>query len=230
MLVKSGIYSLVKESNGEKEIFDFYNSHEFLPSEFVDKNVSLSTIDALTTLFHHSAELEYYTLKNMKYGDRFAKTQIEYTNRGKTKKLKTIWKDDFLNTIVMDTKGRFAGCINLNNVNAKLILHETFRKFERDLDFYDAFLKSTAYKNINNHNSELIQEIHDVGWKNQNNERYYFDRFRKNFTNYKEFREIYLLYKEYKNSLMNNDEISYQKVYKLERKNKVEKGQISMFD
>lgn len=228
MEIKSGIYRLVKENEGGKEIFDFYDTLDFLPVEYDAKKTSLSTIDSLTTLFKSGYELDSYTSRD--FNTTKSDFSIKYTYKKKDKVLPVVWNDYFLNDITNDIRGKNGGCVNINNVNVKQIINDVYYKIERDLSFYETYLKSHASKRLNDHNKELISEIHDTGWKSNTSNAYYFDRFKRNFTNYKEFREIYLLLKEYKEVLLKESENEKGKAYKLERNTKKIDGQISMFD
>ena len=228
MEIRNGIYRLVKKNDEGKEIFDFNETLEFFFFFFKVKKNALSTIDSLTTLFKTGEQLDRCTSKK----DSIQKSsyEIEYTYNKKDKILPVVWNDYFLNDITNDIRGKNGGCVNINNINVRQIISDVYYKIEHDLSFYEAYLKSRASKCINDHNKELICEIHDTGWKSNNDSAYYFERFKRNFTNYKEFREIYLLLKEYREFLIKGKEKEKEKVYKLDRNIKKNNGQISMFD
>lgn len=196
MVYKKGIYRLVREDKyGGKEIFDF-DSRTFLPKEYVDGKFSLSSIDSLTTKFNSVGQLNYYTScgEYWGYGDD---SYIEYTYNGKNKTLPTIWNDKRLSDIASNTIGEYGGRVDYNNKNALIFIRDFFVNIEKNYRFYEAYLNSRAFKNINNHNMELLSQVYETGRKSERNAEFFYSKVMKSFENYKEFREIYMFYRSY---------------------------------
>ncbi len=234
-----GIYHLIDEDKDtkEREYLNFGSRKRFLDLKDCDNpNTSLSVIDSLTTLFLDEKDFRSYLKDDMEtYRDRLI--YITYKNNGE-KKLACVYNDKVLHDIAEKTLGSQGGSVNLSDNLTKSYLYSMFREIkDPNSTFVDEVLARTKPSySINDHNKELISEIRSDTAYTQNYENFQLTRFLRNFTSYKEFRALYLNYKEYKKRM----ELKRQKEYdenkeelkqliKSKKKNREVPGQISMF-
>ena len=188
---KAGKYYLIKNriNSDEIEFFDFEKM------DFMDgpvKSVDLATIDALTSLFVDGQDLDNYLNKTNNHERDY---EFLYKIIYKTKKneefreLDAIWNDKNISALskISDSKVDFK-----NNISKELI----FTVFEEVMNPNSGLARQIikAKKNdlkLNDYNKKLI------GVLASSKKVPFMDDFAEAFSSYKEYRTLYLNYKEY---------------------------------
>jgi len=196
--MKNGKYRLVQEHNETKEKLYFnFDVNQFIDySEKENKQVSLASIDLLTTLCQSEQEF-IDLLKRSGYDQKDATMYISYKYNGE-RKLAPVFNDEYLNYVAKSTLGREDGSINIENSKIKETLYKIYKiliipnngLFERIAVKRE--MNSNTY-GLNEHNYNFLKDLpSNVYYSTEENSRYYFSRFTKYFSNYKEFRSLYL--------------------------------------
>lgn len=196
MNVNKGRYSLVKRStlDGEKEIFDFSKEMlDFTEEEYQEgiNSVSLATIDSLTTAFDGPIEFIGYLNKERIPQEEFSSTiTIDYKSQtGEEKSLCAVWQDDTLHKIASAANG---GKVNLNDPTTNEVFHDMFYRLRNyENGFADSVFNSKSNDTkVNDHNVKLIRAsmsgVLDTAL---------YQRLAESFSNYREFRSLYVAYK-----------------------------------
>lgn len=216
----NGIYHLCQEHNKTKEKLYFnFDVRQFIDySKEENKTVSLATIDLLTTSC--SSEQEFIDLlKRSGYDKKDATMFISYEMKREIKKnseeeknepkekkeyeiierkLAPVFNDPFLHFVAETTKGKKDGSINTENSKIKETLYRIYKilitpnngLFERIAVKRE--MNSNTY-GLNEHNYNSLKDLpRNVYYSTEENSRFYFSKFVKHFSNYKEFRSLYL--------------------------------------
>jgi hypothetical protein len=202
-----GNYHLVKETleTGEREYMDFQGKKCFLPKEYTVKtNVPLSVIDEFTCHFVNEDHMRLAITKEDDMGNHKNKMYITYNYEGE-RRLSCVYDDEVLAHVASKTVGSKKSQINTNDSQTMSIAYAMFNEILR---FGSTFAtdatkgdNSNSYS-INNHNVKLLRELHRTPPKKESEAfRLFRGRFLKDnaFGSYKEFRALYLNYKQYKN-------------------------------
>jgi hypothetical protein len=233
-----GIYHLILENikEGGREYLDFTGRRRFLPIEYTTRySVPLSEIDEFTTQYQNEQSMR----KSLDHSDidPLYKAYITYNYCGE-KKLSCLYNDSMLQHIASKTIGVKRGCINMADTDTKIVLFNIYKEIsDRKSKLTEEILGKTKNSySINVHNKELIADIHVNQPHTERMLSYQFTQFVKAFTSYKEFRALYINYKEYKKKYDKEDinvyetEKSNVKCLSKKRKNAPVPGQISMFE
>ena len=240
---KRGIYQLVDEDKEtrEREYLDFEGRKRFVPVEFcTDPSVALADIDSLTTLFENEADLRARTEAPTEGRTRLI--YIVYKNNGE-KRLSCLYNDPTLHTIASKAVGPQKGKINLYDNTTKSYLFNIYNEIRNKKSDFSEFVyyKTKNSYLVNDHNKELLRELHaDTSYTERDNN-YQLKRFIRSFESYKEFRALYVCYKQFNNmkrleqyreEQAHKDEIKCLRYQKEDNNttNKQLPGQISMFD
>ena len=195
MARNTGSYHLIREDieNEYIEYFDFENM-EFTPK--ITKGVMLSTIDALTTMFLNENDLSNYTDK--------IESEYKYTykiihksfGKKEDKVLNVIWDDKKLSSIskISDSKVDFSSDYNF------LILYDIINAIKDKKNGLVKAISSSKKEStkLNDRNKKIILDI-----ANTNKEPLPKDLM-EIFSDYNEFRALYLNYKYNKEIDKNN--------------------------
>lgn len=197
MNVYKGRYSLIKKdlSNNDFEIFDFTSSiFDFISEKDNDSmtEVSLATIDSLTTVFNGAVELEsYFNKKSVsKEEDLMSSISIGYQNKaGEAASLCVIWDDETLHKIASSANG---GKVNLNDPTTNEVLHDMYYRLKDPSNgLADLLFNSSSNDTkVNDHNIRLIKAS-----LNRHLDSTLYKRFTESFSSYREFRALYIAYK-----------------------------------
>lgn len=201
-MVTKGRYSLYKNNpkNNEKEVFDFASdtlNFTSLSDAKMDK-VSLATIDSLTTcFFSHYDMINHLDKENIHDRDEMIESStINYKSNstGNIESLEVVYDDETLHTIAKHAKG---GKVDFSCD----VTNDTFREIYRELRYGDGNLLTTLFHpesrtyNVNAHNKEILKKIPFIDSKEDERQ---ICLFRHNFSNYREYRALYLAYKKHK--------------------------------
>ena len=195
----SGRYNLVREDI-ENEYIEYFDFETMSFVNKVTKGVDISTIDAMTTLFEDENGFVDYVSKVKDDNEYFFDYKIIYaTNKTKEEKiLKIIWNDSKLNSISKLADGKVDFVSDLN-FNLFLNIIEEIKK-KNGLTKRILTSKKESFK-LNDQNRKIVEIISglkvDVPIKD----------LIEVFSDYKEYRALYLNYKyflaEKENSFQN---------------------------
>ena len=195
MARNTGSYHLIREDieNEYIEYFDFENM-EFTPK--ITKGVMLSTIDALTTMFFSDEELSDYIDKIENEYKYTYKIIHKSFGKKEDKVLNVIWDDKKLSSIskISDFKVDFSSDYNF------LILYDIINAIKDKKNGLVKAISSSKKEStkLNDRNKKIILEI-----ANTNKEPLPKDLM-EIFSDYNEFRALYLNYKYNKEIDKNN--------------------------
>jgi len=195
MARNTGSFYLIREDmeNEYIEYFDFENM-TFVPK--ITKGVMLSTIDALTTIFLDDSELSDYIDK--------IKTEYKYMykiihksfGKKEDKVLNAVWNDKYLSSIskLADFKVDFTNDYNF------LILYDIIKAVKDKKNGLSKAITTSKKEStrLNDKNKKIILEI-----ANSSKELLPKDMM-EIFSDYNEFRALYLNYKNYSEIENNN--------------------------
>ena len=231
-----GIYHLVTtDLGGNREYFNFVGRRRFLCREFVTQSgVKLAAIDALTCLFKDEKDFKATLNDGTLEYDKDIK--IVYKNK-EEKTLDPVYDNDELRTIANRAIEKNGGSyIDEYDHTTRLALDRIFKEIQnRGSNFsYEVINSDKLNHQLNNHSKDAVTEFHNNTAYTERNYNYQFRIFAGQFKSYKEFRALYLAYKDYKKSLYKMEVVSkpYDKEKTLKKLdvNKPTEGQISMFD
>ena len=188
--MKSGKYRLVQEykEDGERVYFNFEQKQFYDYTEKENKQVSLPTIDYITTQFYDEKEF-IDCLRRSGFDTEQATMFITYKYKGE-RKLAPVFNDPILNRVSKTTLGKEDGRIDVEVPFINDILYKMFRKlivpnnglFER-ID-YKYRTNSNTY-GISDHNHQFLDNLpNDVYNGEAKDERFHFERFKKHFSCY----------------------------------------------
>lgn len=183
----SGRYNLVREDI-ENEYIEYFDFETMSFVNKVTKGVDISTIDAMTTLFEDENGFVDYVSKVKDDNEYFFDYKIIYaTNKTKEEKiLKIIWNDSKLNSISKLADGKVDFVSDLN-FNLFLNIIEEIKK-KNGLTKRILTSKKESFK-LNDQNRKIVEIISglkvDVPIKD----------LIEVFSDYKEYRALYLNYK-----------------------------------
>lgn len=190
-MIKTRGYNLIREDieNEYLEYFDF-DSMSFVNK--VTKDVDLSSIDALTTLFENQEELSDYIDKVEEFHNEYNYSyKIIYTiNKTKEEKvLKIVWNDPTLSSFskLADGKVDFS---NDKNYYTFLYIIESIKKCKNGLVKRIMTSKKESYR-ISDNNKKIIETL------TNSKKEVSFKDLMDVFSDYKECRALYLNYKYY---------------------------------
>ena len=195
MAKNTGSYHLIREDieNEYIEYFDFENM-EFIPK--VTKGVMLSTIDALTTMFFSDEELSDYIDKIENEYKYTYKIIHKSFGKKEDKVLNVIWDDKKLSSIskISDFKVDFSSDYNF------MILYDIINAVKDKKNGLVKAISSSKKEStkLNDRNKKIILDI-----ANTNKEPLPKDLM-EIFSDYNEFRALYLNYKYNKEIDKNN--------------------------
>ena len=195
MARNTGSYHLIREDieNEYIEYFDFENM-EFTPK--ITKGVMLSTIDALTTMFFSDEELSDYIDKIENEYKYTYKIIHKSFGKREDKVLNVIWDDKKLSSIskISDSKVDFSSDYNF------MILYDIINAIKDKKNGLVKAISSSKKEStkLNDRNKKIILEI-----ANTNKEPLPKDLM-EIFSDYNEFRALYLNYKYNKEIDKNN--------------------------
>ena len=195
MARNTGSYHLIREDieNEYIEYFDFENM-EFTPK--ITKGVMLSTIDALTTMFFSDEELSDYIDKIENEYKYTYKIIHKSFGKKEDKVLNVIWDDKKLSSIskISDSKVDFSSDYNF------LILYDIINAIKDKKNGLVKAISSSKKEStkLNDRNKKIILDI-----ANTNKEPLPKDLM-EIFSDYNEFRALYLNYKYNKEIDKNN--------------------------
>lgn len=197
-----GRYSLVSESleDGSREVFDFSDGiKDFVPVEYTGlSRVALSKIDGFTASFENFQELNDYLLKRRSIRREFptSRCSIQYKSNstGEDTELSPVWNDELLQQVACNSNGSKVNFGNETTKNAFNLMYTELMK--RDGEFRKSVISST-YKttSVNNYNKELIEQA-----ASNPSDTVTLARIVKSFSSYREYRALYLGYKNYINA------------------------------
>ena len=184
----------------QEEVLDFVGSSvDFVPrSAASDCKAPISVIDEFTTAFDSYYAFKAYLDKGsfVERDEMVAKTTIEYKSNstGKVESLETVYCDDTLNTIAKNAKdGKVDFSCEVTDDVFREIYHE-LRYGDKSLRDMLAHPKNRSYS-VNEHNKALLRKIPYI---DPNEDERQICVYRQNFASYREFRALYLNYKDYK--------------------------------
>lgn len=207
MEIHKGRYKLISENliDSSREVFDFSSDVKNFVSEDEDvMSVSAATIDAFTTVFPSSEYLGAYLNKKSSIDreEREKQYYICYPQKSTKEiaRLNTVWDDPVLNEIASNAKG---GRVNFNNPTTK----ETFNSMmnlahNRSSKFGTSLLVSSNndYR-LNDYTKNLLKKF---VFQTAAYESFLDLKIRETFSNYREYRALYLSYKRYLQNLEKN--------------------------
>lgn len=181
-----------KRENIYNDDIEFFN---FKTMDFEDarsEGVMLSTIDSMTTLFTDGDELERYLSKDSNK-EHMYKYMIVYRNNKneEDKELKPVWDDMKLNAISKISDGK----INYDNSIMIEIAYEIFNEIKNPNSLLARRIvkeRKNDYK-LDDYNKKLIGALASSKRSPSIND------LTEAFSSYKEFRTLYLNYKDNKN-------------------------------
>ena len=215
--MKNGKYRLIQEckENGERVYFNFDAMQFYDYTEKENKQVSLATIDCITTLYLSEQDFINY-LRKSGYDVEDATMFIAYKYKGE-RKLSPVFNDSVLNRVSKTTLGKEDGRVDTEEPFVNELLYKMFRRlivpnnglFER-ID-YKYRANSNTY-GVSDHNLQFLDYLQDDVYNGEaKDERFHFERFKKHFSSYKEFRALYLNYVQYEKSLEKKTDQEKQK-------------------
>lgn len=208
MTKKDGIYYLIKEDilTEQTEYFDF-ETMDFSTSK--PGGVPLSTIDSLTTIFENGYELDSYVSKEKtkKIEYRF---KIIYNLKRKVKEIELdpVWNDATLNAMSKTAEGHVDFTIDNNLFTLQEIQKEILNVSSGLARRINGSRKEST--KLNETNKKII------GALASGSKLIHFGDLLTIFSDYKEFRALYLNYKENKiNAYTNTLQEQLKKLYSL---------------
>lgn len=202
----SGRYNLVREDI-ENEYIEYFDFETMSFVNKVTKGVDISTIDAMTTLFEDENGFVDYVSKVKDDNEYFFDYKIIYaTNKTKEEKiLKIIWNDSKLNSISKLADGKVDFVSDLN-FNLFLNIIEEIKK-KNGLTKRILTSKKESFK-LNDQNRKIVEIISglkvDVPIKD----------LIEVFSDYKEYRALYLNYKYF---LAEKENLLQKPFYKIKK-------------
>ena len=204
--MKKGRYRLVQEYNetGERAYFNFGARQFYDQSEKGNQQVSLATIDSITTVF--TSEKEFiYMLRNSGFDPSISTLFISYNLKGE-RKLAPVFNDEMLKRVSDCTLGRQDGKVDVEKAFISDYLNNIFRVlivpnnglYKRIADKY---AKGSNTYGVNKMNYYFIGNLDHVFDGKVEDERFWFERFKHEFSDYKEFRALHLNYVAYQKQL-----------------------------
>lgn len=184
-------YHLIKIDNITKEV-EYFDFETMNFSKEPSKAYPLSSIDSLTTMFESGQELDDYLNKNSHFDREYSCSfEIIYKGRktGEIRSFQPVWNDSNLNSIskVCDGKVDFT---NERNYDLLFTIIEMSSRPETGLALRIAKAKGEATR-LSDQNKSLITAIASA------NKPLFRGEIQTVFSNYKEFRALYLNYKEH---------------------------------
>ncbi len=200
-MTKTGGYNLIREDieNEYLEYFDF-ESMSFVNK--VTKEVDLSSIDVLTTLFENQEELSNYIDKVEEFHSEYNYSYkiIYTTNKTKEEKvLKVVWNDSTLSSFSKLADGKVDFTSEKNYYTFFNII-ESIKDTKNGLSRKIATSKKESYR-LSDHNRKIVEVL------SSSKKEIPFKDLMEVFADYKECRALYLNYKynnlEIENSFRN---------------------------
>jgi hypothetical protein len=196
----TGIYYLIKENKntGEIEYFNF-ESMEF--SRIIPKGVALSTLDSLTSLFVDGSEFESFVSKKDINDSNPYEYEIEYKDKRRKQDLylPVVWNDMRISAMSKLADG-YVDYSNWSNYELLFNIVDDIKDNTTGLAKRIASSKKDSTK-ISDQNKKLVVVIAS------SRKEVPIADILESFKNYKEFRALYLNYKENDNGLVNLKEM-----------------------
>lgn len=188
----SSIYYLIKVDNftGDIEYFDF-EMMDFSPE--IVKPVPLSNIDALTTVFEDGQELDNYVSKTTRIDREYSYSfEIFYIPKKNSdfRYFNPVWNDSTLNSISKVSNGE-VDFSNSKNYDTLFEIIDTIKRPESGLA--RKIIKSQREATRLTDKNKVI-----IGALASSNKQIEIETLEPIFSNYKEFRALYLNYKDNK--------------------------------
>lgn len=205
--MQKGRYKLICENllDSSCEVFDFSNEiKDFVPVEEDVVPVSVATIDAFTSLFPSGEYLGAYLGKKSSI-DREEKEKqyyISYPQKftKESVRLNTVWDDPILNEIASHAKG---GKVDFDNPTTKETFVNMIRLvYDKKVNFCSSLLVSSSNDfRLNDYTRNLLKKC---AFQTSPHETLLDFKIKETFSNYREYRALYLSYKRYLQKLEKN--------------------------
>ena len=208
MARNNGIFFLVKKDILDPSYEEYFDFETMDFSDKKGKGVQLSTIDALTTLFFDGQDLDNYLDKKTdierEYGYRY---YISYTSRknDEEKTMEVVWNDPILNAISKITDNK----IDLAHDN---VYHFYVNALDEIKDPRSGLAMSILHSKkestrLNDYQRGIVGVLASYTSTKRAPSEYDIARA---FENYKDFRALYLGYKDYHTRPVKNMELLKQ--------------------
>jgi hypothetical protein len=200
MSKNSGIYYLIKENKNTNEI-EYFNFESMEFSRIIPKGVALSTLDSLTSMFQDGIEFESFIKRKDIEEEYPYEYKIEYKDKRRKQDLylSVIWND-----MRISAMSKLAdGCVDYSNwSNYELLFNiiDDVKDSSSGLAKRIASSKKDSTK-ISDQNKKLVVVIAS------SRKEVPIGDILNAFKSYKEFRALYLSYKENDNGLVNLKEM-----------------------